>query len=225
MYVARNFLIFIFSVNIVELFEKTEVDPSKLLIKDLVQSSIVRGDVIPEVIFFGLSPDSKSMVFTLSRLRDSTLLRQFWEKNGSKALTIIAQIGGQKTSLTVADVLGLVWKPSKKQLLSLKERFLSGEIPFKEVDKLLKLFDNEYEDLAEEIRIISSNNGRQDHPIEDLIRTRMGTIKQYHKLHTCIKAAGVMLRFKNAFGLQGDFQDVEVLYNQVYLNLQLLLVM
>ena len=225
MYVARNFLIFIFSVNIVELFEKTEVDPSKLLIKDLVQSSIVRGDVIPEVIFFGLSPGSKSMVSTLSRLRDSTLLRQFWEQNGRKALTIIAPRGGQKTSLTVADVLELVWKPSEEQRLSLKERFLSGEIPFKEVDKLLELFDNKYEDLVGEIRIISSNNRRQDHRLENIIRKRMEKIKKYHKLHTCIKAAGVMLKFKNAFGLQGDFQDVEVLCNQVYLNLQLLLVM
>ena len=212
-------------MNLVELFKKTEVDPSKLLIKDLVQSAIVRGEVIPEVIFFGLSPDSKSMVSTLSRLGDSTLLRQFWEQNGSKALTIIAPRGGQKTSLTVADVLELVWKPTKEKLLSLKERFLRGAIPFEEVDKLLELFDNEYEDLAEEIRIIPSNNGRQSHWLEDIIRTRMGTIKQYHKLHTCIKAAGVMLKFKNAFGLQGDFQDVEVLYNQVYLNLQLLLVM
>ena len=212
-------------MNLVELLKKTEVDPSKLLIKDLVQSSIVRGEVIPEVIFFGLSPDSKSMVSTLIRLGDSTLLRQFWEQNGSKALTIIAPRGGQKTSLTVADVLELVWKPSKEKLLSLKERFLRGAIPFEEVDKLLELFDNEYEDLAEEIRIIFSNNGRQSHWLEDIIRTRMGTIKQYHKLHTCIKAAGVMLKFKNAFGLQGDFQDVEVLYNQVYLNLQLLLVM
>ena len=225
MYVARNFLIFFFTVNIVELFEKTEVDPSKLLIKDLVQSSIVRGDVIPEVIFFGLSPGSKSMVSTLSRLRDSTLLRQFWEQNGRKALTIIAPRGGQKTSLTVADVLELVWKPSEEQRLSLKERFQSGEIPFKEVDKLLELFDNKYEDLAGEIRIISSNNRRQDHRLENIIRKRMEKIKKYHKLHTCIKAAGVMLKFKNAFGLQGDFQDVEVLYNQVYLNLQLLLVM
>lgn len=211
-------------MNLVELLKKTEVDPSKLLIKDLVQLSIVGGEVTLEVIFFGLSPDSKSMVSTLSRLGDSTLLRQFWEQNGSKALTIIAPRGGQKTSLTVADVLELVWKPTKEKLLSLKERFLRGEIPFEEVDKLLELFDNEYEDLAEEIRIIPSNNGRQSHWLEDIIRTRMGTIKQYHKLHTCIKAAGVMLKFKNAFGLQGDFQDVEVLYNQVYLNLQLLLV-
>ena len=212
-------------MNLVELLKKTEVDPSKLLIKDLVQSSIVGGEVTLEVIFFGLSPDSKSMVSTLSRLGDSTLLRQFWEQNGSKALTIIAPRGGQKTPLTVADVLELVWKPTKEKLLSLKERFLRGAIPFEEVDKLLELFDNEYEDLAEEIRIIPSNNGRQSHWLEDIIRTRMGTIKQYHKLHTCIKAAGVMLKFKNAFGLQGDFQDVEVLYNQVYLNLQLLLVM
>ena len=212
-------------MNLVELLKKTEVDPSKLLIKDLVQLSIVGGEVKLEVIFFGLSPDSKSMVSTLSRLGYSTLLRQFWEQNGSKALTIIAPRGGQKTSLTVADVLKLVWKPSIEELLSLKERFLRGAIPFEEVDNLLELFDNEYEDLAEEIRIIFSNNERQSHCLEDIIRTRMGTIKQYHKLHTCIKAAGVMLKFKNAFGLQGDFQDVEVLYNQVYLNLQLLLVM
>ena len=209
-------------MNLVELLKKTEVDPSKLLIKDLVQLSIVGGEVKLEVIFFGLSPDSKSMVSTLSRLGDSTLLRQFWEQNGSKHQ---APRGGQKTSLTVADVLKLVWKPSIKELQSLKERFLIGAIPFEEVDDLLELFDNEYEDLAEEIRIIFSNNGRQSHCLEDIIRTRMGTIKQYHKLHTCIKAAGVMLKFKNAFGLQGDFQDVEVLYNQVYLNLQLLLVM
>lgn len=209
-------------MNLVELFKRTEVDPSKLLIKDLVQSSIVRGEVIPEVIFFGLSPDSKSMVSTLSRLGDSTLLRQFWEQNGSKALAIMAQRGGKKTSLTVADVLELVWIPSKEQLLSLKQRFLSGEIPFKEVDKLLELFDNKYEDLVGEIRLITSNqNGRHDRLLEETIRLRMRKIKQYHKLHTCIKAAGIMLKFKNAVGLEGDFQDVEVLYNQVCLNLQL----
>lgn len=208
-------------MNLVELFKKTEVDPSKLLIKDLVQSSIVRGEVIPEVIFFGLSPDSKSMVSTLSRLGDSTLLRQFWEQNGSKALAIMAQRGGQKTSLTVADVLELVWIPSKEQLLSLEQRFLSGEIPFKEVDKLLELFDNKYEDLAGEIRLITSNQNGRHHLLEETIRLRMRKIKQYHKLHTCIKAAGIMLKFKNAVGLEGDFQDVEVLYNQVCLNLQL----
>ena len=208
-------------MNLVELFKKTEVDPSKLLIKDLVQSAIVRGEVIPEVIFFGLSPDSKSMVSTLSRLGDSTLLRQFWEQNGSKALAIMAQRGGQKTSLTVADVLELVWIPSKEQLLSLKQRFLSGEIPFKEVDKLLELFDNKYEDLAGEIRLITSNQNGRHHLLEETIRLRMRKIKQYHKLHTCIKAAGIMLKFKNAVGLEGDFQDVEVLYNQVCLNLQL----
>ena len=207
-------------MNLVELFKKTEVGPSKLLIKDLVQSSIVRGEVIPEVIFFGLSPDSKSMVSTLSRLGDSTLLRQFWEQNGSKALAIMAQ-RGQKTSLTVADVLELVWIPSKEQLLSLKQRFLSGEIPFKEVDKLLELFDNKYEDLAGEIRLITSNQNGRHHLLEETIRLRMRKIKQYHKLHTCIKAAGIMLKFKNAVGLEGDFQDVEVLYNQVCLNLQL----
>ena len=208
-------------MNLVELFKRTEVDPSKLLIKDLVQSSIVRGEVIPEVIFFGLSPDSKSMVSTLSRLGDSTLLRQFWEQNGSKALAIMAQRGGQKTSLTVADVLELVWIPSKEQLLSLKQRFLSGEIPFKEVDKLLELFDNKYEDLAGEIRLITSNQNGRHHLLEETIRLRMRKIKQYHKLHTCIRAAGIMLKFKNAAGLEGDFQDVEVLYNQVWVNLQL----
>ena len=208
-------------MNLVELFKRTEVDPSKLLIKDLVQSSIVRGEVIPEVIFFGLSPDSKSMVSTLSRLGDSTLLRQFWEQNGSKALAIMAQRGGKKTSLTVADVLELVWIPSKEQLLSLEQRFLSGEIPFKEVDKLLELFDNKYEDLAGEIRLITSNQNGRHHLLEETIRLRMRKIKQYHKLHTCIRAAGIMLKFKNAAGLEGDFQDVEVLYNQVWVNLQL----
>ncbi|XP_022783821.1 E3 ubiquitin-protein ligase rnf213-alpha-like [Stylophora pistillata] len=205
-------------VNLVELLKKTEVDPSGLLIKDLVQSKIEIDEVIPDVIFFGLSPESKSMVFTLSRLGGSTLLRQFWEQNGRKAVASIAQREGQKTSVTVEDLLELVWTPSKEQLLCLKQRFLSGDIPFKEVDNLLEQFDNRYEDLAKEIRIITSNDGQQDHSLEGTIRQRMEKIKQYHKLHTCINAAGIILKFKNALGLEGDFRDVEILHNQMNRN-------
>lgn len=196
------------------------MDASHLSIKDLVQSSTVDGKVFPVVTFFQLSPKAKIMMSSLSKLSNSVLLRQFWKENGDKALKITGQREGHKVLLSVDDVEELVWTPSNEQLQLLQDRFLNGSISFGEVDKFFKVF-KENQELAKEIRLITSKNNSQGKAPEYLINTRIEQIDQYYKLHNCIDAARSILEFKTSLGLQGNFQLVEDLYNQVCLCFKL----
>lgn len=191
-------------------------DVSRRPIKDLVESVTAGDRNFPLVKFFGLSSDAKSMITSFTRLADSILLRQFWVENGRKALTKIGQREELKKFLSIEDIVEFVWKPSKEELLRLKQSFLSGDISFREVDRLLKVFNQRYEDLGKEMRLItSSQNGAQVHALDEIITEHIEKIQKYNKLHNCIKAAEIILNFKNALGLNGDFRDVEDLYNQV----------
>lgn len=199
------------------------MDASRVYIRDLAQSTIVGGKVLPVVTFFGLTPKAKEMISSLSQLHDSILLRQFWRDNGDKALKTIAERETQKMSLSVEDVVELIWTPTNAQLQSLQDRFLSGAISFGEVDKLFKVFkdDQKYDDLAKEIRLFTLRSGSPVQAAEELINTRIEEIQQYYKLHHCIEAAKIILNFRTSLGLQGDFKLVEDLRNQVCLNFML----
>lgn len=185
-------------------------------IKDLVESVTAGDGNFPFVKFFGLSSKAKSMITSFTRLADSVLLRQFWVENGRKALTKIGQREEPNKLLSIEDIVEFVWTPSKEELLRLKQSFLSGDISFKEVDRLLRVFNQRYGDLGKEMRLItSSQNGAQVHALDEVINQRIEKIQKYNELHNCIKAAEIILNFKNTLGLNGDFRDVEDLYNQV----------
>lgn len=210
----------VLSVNLDDLSRKTVVDASRMLIKNLAQSTFFGGKVLPVVTFFGLSPEAKEMISSLSQLNDSTLLRQFWRDNGEKALRKIAERETRNTFLSVEDVVELIWRPTDQQLQSLQGSFLSGAISFGEVDKLFRVFKDSqnYEDLAKEIRLLTLRNESQVRAVDTLINKRIDEIQQYYKLHSCIHAARIILHFKTSLGLQGNFQLVEDLHNQVCLK-------
>lgn len=207
-------------MNLDKLSRKAGMDAIHVLIKDLAQSTIVGGKVLPVVTFFGLSPEAKEMISSLSKLSDSTLLRQFWMDNGNKALQKVTERETQKTSLSVEDVVELVWTPTSAQLQSLQDQFLNGSISFREVDKLFRVFkdDQKYENLAKEIRLFTLRNDSKAQAPDRLINRRIEQIQQYYKLHSCIDAARIILDFKTSLGLQGNFQLVEDLHNQVCLS-------
>lgn len=197
------------------------MDASHVSIRDLAQSTIADGKVFPVVTFFGLSPKAKEMISSLSRLRESVLLRQLWIDNGDKALRTIAERETQNMSLGVEDVVELIWTPTNAELQSLQAHFFSGDISFGEVDKLFRVFqDNQkYDDLANEIRLFTLRDGSPARTTEGLINRRIEQIQQYYKLQRCIEAAKIILEFRTCLGLQGDFTLVEHLRNQVRLNL------
>lgn len=212
---------FLFLVNLYELSEKVATDASRLSMKDLVQSTIVGGKVFPVVTFFGLSSEARKMISALSDLKDSTLLREFWKGNGCKALKTTGHEEAQKVACDVEDVVKLIWIPSFEQLQSLQKGFLSGTISFREVDKFFSIFkgNQKYEDLTKEMKLITSRNDSQGPPLNSVIDMRIRQIEQYHKLHNCIDAARIILDFKTNNGLEGNFEVVEDLLNQVCLNL------
>ena len=208
-------------VNLRELSQKVATDASCLSMKDLAQSTIVGGRVLPVVSFFGLSSEAREMISALSDLKDSILLREFWKGNGCKALKTTGHEEAQKVACDVEDVVKLIWIPSFEQLQSLQKRFLSGTISFGEVDKFFSVFkgNQKYEDLTKEIRLITSRNDSQGPPLNSVINRRIRQIEQYHKLHNCIDAAKIILNFKTSNDLEGNFEVVEDLLNQVCLNL------
>lgn len=191
-----------------QLSTKSGVDTSRLQIRDLVESIIFGDTVIPEVTYFGLSHGAKIMVSALSKLSDSALLRQFWKEKGE-------ELGTTEGRLTVDDVEQFVWTPSYEHLLSLKDRFLDGSISFEEVDKILAVFAGDDEGLVREICLIISQTPPQIGDARASIDHQIEKINQYRNLQNCTDAAESMLVFKNCFGLQGDFQLVKDLKNQV----------
>lgn len=200
-------------VDLGQLSTKSGVDTSRSQIKDLVESKVFEDTVIPKVTFFGLSRGAKMMVSALSKLSDSALLRQFWKQKGE-------ELGTTKERLTVDDVEELVWTPSHEHLLSLKDRFLDGSISFEEVDKILAVFMGNDEGLIREICLITSQTSPQIKDARAVIGPHIEKINQYRNLQNCIDAAESMLVFKNCFELQGDFQLVEDLKNQVCRSFQ-----
>lgn len=196
------------------------MDASYVRIRDLAQSTIADEKVLPVVSFFGLSPKAKEMISSISRLRESVLLRQLLIDNGDKARKTIAERESQNMSLGVEDVVELIWTPTNAKLQSLQARFLSGSISFGEVDELFRVFkDNQkYDDLANEIRLLALKDGSLFQTTEELINSRIEQIQQYYKLQRCMAAAKIILDFRTCLGLQGDFKLVEHLRNQVRLN-------
>ena len=193
------------------LSKKAEIDVSRLSIEDLAHSRFVQGKVYPVVKFFELSSNTKVMMSSLSKLSDSVLLRRFWRENGNRALEHAKEGSECNELLGVNDVEELIWTPSKEKLQFLVERFLKGTISFEEVDKYFNLFC-EKQGLVKEIKLITSQN---DEVSELLINQRIEEIYQYYELQNCIDAAQSILEFKTKVGLEGNFQLVEDLKNQV----------
>ena len=194
------------------------MDVSPKPVKELVQSTIIEGKVFPVVTFFGISLKAKQMISALGKLPESILLRQFWKESSEKALKMTEQREGHRVFLlSVDEVVELVWAPSNERLQSLQERFLSGAIPFEEIDKLFLVF-KESQDLAKEMKLLISKSERQVMARKAQINNRIEQIEQYYELQNCIDAAEKILEFKERRDLQGDFHLVEDVYNQVCQN-------
>ena len=194
------------------------MDVSPKPVKELVQSTIIEGKVFPVVTFFGISLKAKQMISALGKLPESILLRQFWKESSEKALKMTEQREGHRMFLlSVDEVVELVWAPSNERLQSLQERFLSGAIPFEEIDKLFLVFKDS-QDLAKEMKLLISKSERQVMARKAQINNRIEQIEQYYELQNCIDAAEKILEFKERRDLQGDFHLVEDVYNQVCQN-------
>ena len=199
------------------MFKKTRLCVSDLPIKDLAITRPISGGAqgAPSAVFFGLSPNSKTMISDIDKVHSSMFFLKFWEEHGNKALGAVAAKQPPQTQLTIEDVEKLVWRPASDDLASLCKSCLDGSIFLRDVDTHFDCFKlkSDYDNLEKEIvQMIPNTNKRE---FDAKIRERITQIEQYHHLSQCITAANAVLDFRAAMGLEGDFKIVEDLKNQV----------
>ena len=217
MTIACNFLLQFVSVNPTALSQKTCCDISNRPIKDLAVTTPISGaaQCAPCVVFFELSPNSKTMIRDIDKVRTSTFFCNFWREHGKKALRAVAAKQAPQTQLSIEDVEKLVWRPASDDLASLCESCLDGSISLKEADKHFGHLKGDYDNLAKQIAQMIPTYETKKREFDAKIRERVTQVKQYQQLSQCMTAANAVLDFSAAMGLKGDFQIVEDLKNQV----------
>ena len=152
------------------------------------------------------------MIRDIDKVQSSTFFRKFWREHGNKALGAVA---AKQPQLTIEDVEKLVWRPASVDLASLCKSCLDGSISLKDVDKHFGYFKGDYDNLAKEITQMIPTYETKKGEFDAKIRERVTQVKQYQQLSQCITAANAVLDFSAAMGLEGDFQVVKDLTNQV----------
>ena len=197
-------------------------DISGTAIEALVQE-VKTGTILskfePAVLFFGLSPDVKSMVWLHYDIKNSQFFQMFWKEAGAKALKTVTERQPLQIQLTLQDVVDLVWNSAYPKLTSLRDQFINGQITLKDVDRYFKPFLGRYDDLTIEMKRMFPGSAKGNKSRDIKIKQRLDQLEQYHKLHRCINAARTILEFKTFMGLSGDFGVVEELKSQVFFNL------
>ena len=206
-------------MNIDHLNQKCNEDVSGTAIKDLAQEAkaAMFSKSAPTVLFFGLSPVVKSMVWLHYDIKNSQFFQMFWKEAGAKALKTVTERQPPEIQLTLQDVVDLVWNSAYPKLTSLRDQFINGQITLKDVDRYFKPFLGRYDDLTIEMKRMFPASAGGTKSREAKIKQRLDQLEQYHKLHRCINAARTILEFKNFVGLTGDFGVVEEIKNQVFI--------
>ena len=196
-----------------DLSRKINSDLSDVGIGNLVQTDAGPGE--PHVVFFGISDEVRTMIRTIASVGGSRFFQKLWIDNGKKARRTFAAEDPPRTHLSITNVEELVWRPARDGLASLRERCLDGSITLREVDEHFRSRRGDYGMLASELSQMipdyAGKKGRYDRQIGDRIKE----IKLYHELSQFTDAANAVLDFRAEMALEGDFQIVEDLKDQV----------
>ena len=169
----------------------------------------------PIVKFFELSVKSKRMVQTLNHVQESLLFRSIWQKCLQKAADLCKGDSGPEI-LTLNKVYELVWTPCYQRWYNLWETIISGDISLKDVNERFGRFKTDLRSLDIETQIALAHFS-YDEDAEVILNRRVDQIKQSFKLSECNEASETILEFKEAMGLEGDFQVLEDFCDQVIL--------
>ena len=199
-------------VDFDEIKGKLGKDPSFCEMLELCHKRISRDE--PMVKFFGLSAKNKRMMQSLHHVRFSSLFRDFWHKCLQKAAELCKDDPGLSKRLTIDMVQELVWLPSHRRWRDLWERIVREEISLEEVDKRFDRFREDPKSLDVEIQTaLTCFPDEED--IAAVLHRRVDQIRQCQKLTECSDAAETILDFQEAMGLEGDFEVLENLRDQV----------
>lgn len=152
----------------------------------------------PEITFFSLTPNSIRMLNELWDLKEGVIFKEFMWDLHARRMTDKFQ-GDCKLDV----IVGEVWEPAKKSWDSFCQDVGSGRLTFKRTDELFGVFDKNYDSIEKELRVACER--------WDVVKERLGQIKQYHQLDQYIHGAHIIIELRDKFGLSGDFSIPETL--------------
>ena len=135
-------------------------------------------------------------------IQTSRIFNELWKK--------YQKLEYEKVTMTV--IMESIWGPINDKLMSIKEKFVSGEMQIKKVEEYVKMFNYNYPQLQKEFELLVEFFVLEKAIIRSEkvhLRDRIQQVKHYQKLFDAGLAARSILELRRTMKLTGDFSEVE----------------
>ncbi|KAG8129193.1 hypothetical protein E2320_015980, partial [Naja naja] len=156
-----------------------------------------------------LSEDLKKVSKVVYDYKDSHIFLHCWEQ---AAKMLMGQMENSDTEepLDMEDVNYCLFDPCYKEFQRIYDSLKLGDLTFAEVNVLFKDFNNYYEELKKDFKIMCK---LQAHDNGKWISERIQQIQQYYELDLALDSAKVIDKVKDVLKLSGDFSVLQQLLN------------
>ena len=182
------------------------------------------SEVAVVVKFFAnvVHPKVKDAIKMLSDAKSSNVFCDIWKQQGKRAQNKRKTDKSTKDSLNTVDVVEQIWNPAYEQWVHLANGILDGSITLREVDRYLGRLEEQPNEIERELRSMLRPFSKEtaSSQLEKILCRRMTEIETYQQLRGCSSAAREICNFKKKMSLEGDFEAVEDLKEQVRLASQ-----
>ncbi|XP_036924176.1 E3 ubiquitin-protein ligase RNF213 isoform X2 [Sturnira hondurensis] len=158
------------------------------------------------VTHYCLSPKVQEMAQRVDLLKDSHIFRAFWEE-AAEVLHLLPEEEA-RLPVDIEDVYEELYRPCLDKFCKLYEDLKSGELTLVKVDTIFKDFVNQYSNLTTDLSAMCTLDPRDP---KDWVPERVGQIREYHNLQRAANVAKVIQEVKEALGLTGDFEVLDLL--------------
>ncbi|XP_026523023.1 E3 ubiquitin-protein ligase RNF213 [Notechis scutatus] len=159
--------------------------------------------------YLHLSEDLKNVSKDIYHYKDSHIFLHCWEQ-AAKMLMDHMEDSDSEETLDMEDVNKCLFCPCYKKFHRIYDSLKLGDITFAEVNILFKDFNNDYEELRRDFKIMCKLQTRDN---GKWIDERIQQIQQYHELNLALDSAKVIDKVKDVLKLSGDFSVLEQLLN------------
>ncbi|XP_053390338.1 E3 ubiquitin-protein ligase rnf213-alpha-like, partial [Mercenaria mercenaria] len=162
-------------------------------------ADVTKVDIIetykPRLCAFRVSPTVMSIVPHLHACCESSTFMMSWNAQCQEVYNQCA---------TLDDVVQKVWSVVKNRWDTIKNRIQSGDIKFKDFEKVVgQRYRDGYDQMKVELRMMNIP--------ERCIRERIDQLMKYRQLEACVKGAKTILKFAQEYKLKGDFTQIRVI--------------
>ncbi|XP_077867698.1 E3 ubiquitin-protein ligase rnf213-alpha-like [Saccoglossus kowalevskii] len=192
-------------VNLQALQAKLDSDVDGLMLTDICEPiTLSRDSNKPTITYFNISPVVKQMLPPLENIHSSVLFQDLWQAKARIVHKEKSKDTGDDV-LTVDDVANKVWKKVFGHISEIISKLQDGSLILKEVDEFFGRFENEYDQLENELKLLLGPR-----PC-DWLKRRIQQIIHYHQLEQRLEAVEIVQDVKKTFNLTGNFTAISVL--------------